>query len=214
MWIKFVNEGISFFLLTVFGIVFYRGFRKNQALLSEKEELLKRYLLFRGDKQARLKVYGEDENIYRELLKNFSNSWKNFQRTYDQCLQGLARNTTKTKRFLQVITLGLFANSLRLLVEEYYFFGPQNRFFYTGLRELSNYVLVIFSFFLIRAQTHQYLSLKGETVKMEREILFFPNHLSPEGEQMGLYNEFDPLEAGGGIEDGKKGQYSDKRHEG
>lgn len=207
MWIKLFNEGIPFFLLIGLGFALYRGFKKNQALLSEREELLKRYLLFRGDKQVRLKMCGEDEKVYLELLKNLSNSWKNFKRSYDQCLLSLAKNTTKTKRFLQLITLGLLINSGRLFIEEYFFFGLSARFFYMGGRELSNYVLVALSFLLLRTQTHQFLSLKGETVKMDREILFFPNHLSADGEYEGLYNEFDPLE-GAGVEDGKEDQNS------
>ena len=78
LWIKLLNEGIPLFLLIGLGFVLYRGFKKNQGLLSEREELLKRYLLFRGDKQVRLKIYGEDEKIlsgspqeYFEQLEEF-----------------------------------------------------------------------------------------------------------------------------------------------
>ena len=70
MWIKLVNEIIPFLLLIGIGIVLYRGVRRNQTLLSEREELLKRYLLFRGDRQVRLKIYGGDEKVYLDLLKN------------------------------------------------------------------------------------------------------------------------------------------------
>ncbi|MEW6374815.1 MAG: hypothetical protein AB1502_03370 [Thermodesulfobacteriota bacterium] len=206
IWIKLINEGIPLFLLIGLGFVLYRGLKKNQTLLSEREELLKRYLLFRGDKQVRLKVYGEDERIYRELLKNISSSWKNFKKAYDQCILSLVQNTTKTKRFLQLITLGLLINSARLFVEDYYFFGFKTHFLLAVVRELSSYVLVILSFFLLRTQTHRYLSLKGEAIQLDREIFFFPNNLSAEGEHEGLYNEFDPLETTG-AEDGKEDQH-------
>ncbi len=205
IWIKLLNEGISLFFLIGLGIALYRGLKKNQTLLSEREELLKRYLLFRGDKQVRLKIYGDDEKVYKELLKNLSNSWKNFKKTYDQRLLSLAQNTTKTKQFLYLITLGLLINSARHFVEAYLLFSLKTQFFYIMARELSNYVLVILSFFLLRTQTHKFLSLKGEAVKMDREILFFPNSLSTEGEQEVLYNEFDPLETTG-EEDGKEDQ--------
>jgi hypothetical protein len=72
-------------------------------------------------------------------------------------------------------------------------------------RELSSYVLVVLSFFLLRNQTQKFLTLKGEVVKMDREILFFPNNIEAQEEHGGLYNEFDPLEARG-AEDGKKDQ--------
>ena len=62
-WIKIVNEVIPLLLLIGMGFVLYRGIRRNQTLLSEREELLKRYLLFRGDRQVRLKIYGGDEKI-------------------------------------------------------------------------------------------------------------------------------------------------------
>ncbi|HMK52376.1 MAG TPA: hypothetical protein VK551_07735, partial [Thermodesulfobacteriota bacterium] len=98
MWIKIVNEGIPLLLLIGIGYVLYQGLKINQVLLSEREELLKRYLLFRGDRQVRLKIYGGDEKVYMDLLKNISSSWKNFKKAYDECLNSLARNTTKTKR--------------------------------------------------------------------------------------------------------------------
>src|SRR4030042_5531954 len=136
--IKIINEGISLFLLISMGLALYRGFKKNQVFLSNREELVRRYLLFRGDRQVRLKFCGDDEKIYRELLKNLSNSWKNFQKTYDQCLLFMAQNTKKTKLFMQLIALGLLINSGRLLIEEYYFFGLKARFLYTMARELPN----------------------------------------------------------------------------
>jgi len=204
-WIKFVNEGIPLLLLVGLGFVLYRGIRRNQMLISEREELLKRYLLFRGDRQVRLKIYGGDEKIYLDLLKNISSSWKNFKKVYDQCLNSLAQNTTKTKRFLQLITLGLLINTLRLFIEDYYFFGFEVHFLYTLSRELSSYVLVILSFFLLRNQTQKFLTYKGEVIKMDREILFFPNNLEDQEEHEGLYNEFDPLEVRK-VGDGKEDQ--------
>ena len=205
IWMKLVNEGIPFLLLIGIGFVLYRGLKVNQTLLSEREELLKRYLLFRGDRQVRLKIYGGDEKIYRDLLKNISNSWKNFKKVYDQCLLSLAQNTTKTKRFLQLITLGLLINTVRLFIEDFYFFGLEAHFFYTMARELSSYVLVFLSFYLLKNQTQKFLTLKGEVVKMDREILFFPNNLEAQEEHEGLYNEFDPLDTKG-VKSGEEDQ--------
>jgi len=204
-WIKIVNEIIPFLFLIGIGFVLYRGLRRNQTFLSEREELLKRYLLFRGDRQVRLKIYGGDEKIYLDLLKNISSSWKNFKKAYDQCLNSLAQNTTKTKRFLQLITLFLLINTVRLFIEDYYFFGLEIHFFYTLARELSSYVLVVLSFFLLRNQTQKFLTLKGDVMKMDREILFFPNNIENQEGHEGLFNEFDPLEARK-VEDGKEDQ--------
>ncbi len=203
MWIKYVNEGISLILLIGLGFVLYRGFKKNQGYLSEREDLLKRYLLFRGDIQVRLKVFGGDEQAYQEILKNLSESWKNFKKTYDHYLEALAGNTTRAKRFLFILTGGLLLNSVRLLIEEYYFYGLQPRWFYEAGKELTHYVLVFFGFLLLRAQTRPFLSSKGEPVKMEREILFYSNSLSEIEEKEILYNEFSPLEEVG-VKDGKK----------
>ncbi|MBM4348096.1 MAG: hypothetical protein FJ107_08185, partial [Deltaproteobacteria bacterium] len=160
MWINYVNEGVSFLLLVGIGLVLYRGLRKNQGYLSEREELLKRYLLFRGDIQVRLKVFGEDEQTYQELLKNLSESWKNFKKTYDLYLLSLSRNTTKVRRGLQLLAIGLLINSARLLLEEYFSSGIHSRFFYVAGKELSNYVLVVLSFLLLRSQTRRFVSPK------------------------------------------------------
>jgi hypothetical protein len=205
LWIKLVNEIIPFLLLIGIGFVLYRGIRRNQTLLSEREELLKRYLLFRGDRQVRLKIYGGDEKVYLDLLKNISSSWKNFKKVYDQCLHTLAQNTKRTKRFLQLITLGLLINTVRLFVEDYYFYGVETHFLYTFAREMSSYVLVALSFFLLRNQTQKFLTMKGEVVKMDREILFFPSNMKTQEEHEGLFNEFDPLETRR-MEDGKEDQ--------
>jgi hypothetical protein len=203
MWIDFLSEGISLFLVIALGFVFYRGFKKNQAFLSEREDLLKRYLLFRGDRQVRLKINEGDEKIYQDLLKNISTSWKNFKKTYDQCLLSFGHNTHKTKFWLLIITLCLLLNSAFLFVRIYSSFGFKTNFFYTVVRDLSSYVLVILSFILLRIQTHRFLSLKGEAGRMDRDILFYPNHLLAAGERDVLYEEFDPLEAKG-AEDGKE----------
>jgi len=144
-----------------------------------------------------LKIYGDEENIRNELLKNISNSWKNFKKAYDQSLLSLAKNTTKTKQLLYLITLGLLINSARHFVEAYFFLSLRTQFFYILVRELSNYILVLLGFLLLKTQTQKFLNLKGEAVKMDREILFFPNSLSTEGEQEVLYNEFDPIETTG-----------------
>ena len=120
--IELLDEGIPLLLLTALGIALYQGLKKNQALLSEREELLKRYLLYRGDKQVHLKIYEGDEKVYRELVKNLSASWKKFKKIYDQYLLSFAQNTSRTKLFLQIITIGLLANTIRLLVRN--FFSP------------------------------------------------------------------------------------------
>jgi hypothetical protein len=203
MWIDFLNEGVSLVLLTALGFVFYQGFKKNQAFLSEREDLLKRYLLFRGDRQVRLKIYEGDEKVYQDLLRNISTSWKNFKKVYDQCLLSFGQNTHKTKFWLQIMTLCLLLNSGFLVVRTYFVIGFRTDFFFTVVRELSSYVLVILSFILLRIQTHRFLSLKGEVGRMDRDILIYPNHLLAEGERNVLYEEFDPLDAKGG-EDGKE----------
>ena len=109
--------------------------KKNQFLLAEREDLVRRYLLFRGDKQVRLKVYGQDDNIQRELLKTLSSSWKNFKRSYDHYQNSFLANTARTKLLLQLITLGFLLNSARVLIEEYYLYGFKDRFFLAAARD-------------------------------------------------------------------------------
>lgn len=195
--IKLLNEIIPFILLLVIGLVTYYGFKKNQNLISEREDLVKRYILFRGDKQARLKIYENDEQIHRELLKNISNSWKNFKKSYDQCMLKLENNIKKTKRILTLLTLALLINSGRLIGEEYYFFGIKSRLFLIIIRELHYYLLVILVLFLLKTQTQRFFSLKSEVFRIDREILFFPNTFLTESEHEILYNEFDPIHVEG-----------------
>ncbi len=190
--IELLDEGIPLLLLTALGVALYQGMKRNQALLLEREELLRRYLLYRGDKQ---------------VIRNLSASWKKFKKIYDQYLLSFAQNTSRTRLFLRLITLGLLVNTVRLLVAEFLFSGFKPHLLYSVVRELSSYVLVVLSFILLRAQTLRFLPFKGDLVKMEREILFFPNGLLTTGSYEGLYDEFDPLE-GIGAEDGKEDQDS------
>jgi hypothetical protein len=197
MWSDLLDAGIPFLFLMAIGFTFYRGFKKNQHLLTERDELVKRYLLFRGDKQVRLKIYGDDEKIYHDLLRNISSSWKNFKKTYDEYLSSFSENTRKTKRILQIITLGLMANTVRFIIWKYSFSGLNPPLIYHIVRELAGYILVCLSFSLLKIQTYRYLSLKGEAMKMDRDILFFPDNLSAEEEHEVLFSEFDPLESKG-----------------
>ncbi|MCX8117429.1 MAG: hypothetical protein N3G78_05820 [Desulfobacterota bacterium] len=194
MWMRYVNEAVPLFLLAIMGVVLYRGLKRNQGYLSEKEELFRRYLHFRGDLQVRLKVFGGDEQAYQELLRNLSESWKNFKKAYDQYLLSLSRNTKKVRRILLILTLGLLTNSGRLLIEACYFHGLDSRVLYLAFGELSHYILVVLSFLLLRSQTQPFLSLGGEPVRMDRDLLFYSNSLSELGEKERLYDEFSPLE--------------------
>ena len=212
-WIKWMNEGIPLLLLMGLGFVMYRGMKKNQFLIAEREDLVRRYLLFRGDKQVRLKVYGQDDNIQRELLKTLSSSWKNFKRSYDQYQNSFLANTARTKLLLQLITLGFLLNSARVLVEEYYFYGFKDRFFLAAAREPLNYVLVVLGFFLLRAQARPYVASYGKVAKVDLETFFFPNPLVNDKEHEHLYDEFSPLEDKG-VKDGKEDQSDHRRMEG
>ena len=58
MWIKLMNEGIPLLLLMGLSIVTLSRAKEEPVPLAEREDLVRRYLLFRGDKQVRLKVYG------------------------------------------------------------------------------------------------------------------------------------------------------------
>ena len=213
MWIKLMNEGIPVLLLVMMSVITYRGIKKNQSLLADREDLVRRYLLFRGDKQVRLKVYGQDDKVQRELLKTLSNSWKNFKRTYDQYQASFLANTARTKLLLRVITLALIINSGRILGEEYYFYGFENRFFLAAAREPLNYVLVVLSFLLLKAQARPYLAPNAKAARMDLETLFFPNHLANEKDYEYLYNEFAPLDEKG-AENGEEDQDQHGRVEG
>ena len=204
MWTDLIDEGIRLLLLIALGLTLFQGFRKNNTLLAEREDLLKRYLIFRGNKQIRLRMFRQDEKAYQELLKTISNSWKNFKKTYDQYLTSFNQNTVRTRLLLKIITVGLLLNTFRLLIADYFWAPSRMHLFLTIVRELSSYVLVVVSFALLKVQTRRLLLSKWKVAEMDREILFFPDSLS-ELESQGLYNEFDPLESAG-AEDGQKDQ--------
>jgi len=207
IWVDLLDNTIPLFLFVALGLTFYQGFKKNHSLLSDREDLLKRYLIFRGDKQVLFKTLTEKDQAYQDVRKTISNSWKNFKKTYDQYLTSFARNTARTKLFLQIITLGFILNSARLVLADLLMGNSSRHLAYTVLSELPSYVLVILCFLVLRIQAHRVLLPKVKAVEMDREILFFPNG-RPEGEDRRHYDEFDPLEVTGG-EDGEEHQNPD-----
>jgi hypothetical protein len=209
-WIKVANEGIPFLLLIGMGLVLCRGLSRNQILLSEKEDLVRRYILFRCDKQTRLRAYGGDERVCREIVRTLSASWRYFQKSYEACFQSLGLSTTRTRLILWLFTLALLVNTGRILGEEYYFYGFGARFPHLAVRELTNYVLVAFGFFVLHRQTRWYLAEKARTMKMDLEALFFPSSSDTEAGNEGLNNEFDPLDGAGG-DHVRKDQDRDRR---
>jgi hypothetical protein len=194
LWIKLINEGIPLLICAGIGLVTYRGIKKNQHLIAEREDLVRRYLLFRGDKQVRLKAYGQEDPIQKELLKTLSSSWKNFKRSYDQYQNSFLANTAATRNLLLLLTFGLLINTARRLIEEAYFYGFEDRFILAAARELIHYVLVAISFFLLKVQARLYVSPNAQATRMDLETLFFPNAIMNEQEQQQRYNEFEPLE--------------------
>lgn len=212
VWLEILDEGIPLLLLIALGLTVYRGFRKNSAFMAEGEDLLKRYLIFRTHKQIRLKTSADDRETYQELIKTISNSWKNFKKAYDQNFVSISKNTARTKLTMEIITLGLLLNTARLLIGELLFSSSKLTLLSLGVRELSIYVLVILSFFLLRVQTRQLLHPKGKLAEMDRDILLFPNNLS-ETETEGLYDQFEPIEAKE-EEHGEKDQNHDRGPEG
>ena len=204
IWMGLLDEGIPLLLLIALGLALYRGFKKNYILLMDREDLLRRYLIFRVNKQMHLKTFEDNPKTYQELLKALSNSWKIFKKRYDDYIVSLNQNTTRTKLTILIITLGLLMNSLRMIAGDFYLIHSKPYLLLAVLRELSGYVLVILSFLLMRAQTHRILVSRGKIAEMDRETLFFSNNPSEE-EVKSLFDEFDPIEEKG-VEDGQKDQ--------
>jgi hypothetical protein len=204
LFMGFLDEGIPLLLLLALGLTLYRGFKKNHTLLAEREDLLRRYFVFRLNRQIHLKTFETDPKAYQGLLRSISTSWKIFKQRYDHYFVSLSRNTSRTKLTLLLITLGLVLNSFRMVARDYYFIHSRMNLLLAVVGELPNYILVLLAFLLMRAQTCRILLSRGKIAEMDRETLFIPNSLSEE-EFKGILDEFEPMEEKR-AEDGKEDQ--------
>jgi len=164
--------------------------RKNQSIATDIENLIRRYIVFRGHRQALMKFHQKDEAVKHEILRTVSTSWNHFKTMLEKYTSNLEETNRRARNLLLIIGALLVLNSLRNLA----FADVVSQTRWTGLifvvKELPLYLFLITGFVLIRIQSHQRGKSPLASFNGELDAIFSDT----EQIQEALNDEFDPIE--------------------
>ena len=164
--------------------------RKNQSIATDIENLIRRYIVFRGHRQALMKFHQKDEALKHEILKTVSASWNHFKTMLEKYTSSLEETNRRARNFLLILGAFLVLNSLWNFASGDLI--SQTR--WTGLifvlKELPLYLFLVTGFILIRIQSHQRGKSPLASFNGELDAIFSDT----EQIQEALNDEFDPIE--------------------
>jgi hypothetical protein len=181
---------IPLILTVLVAVVILRNRGKNQSIVGEVENLIRRYVIFRGHRQALVRTHQGDENEKYKMLKAISGSWNQFRATLDGHSLKLLETDRRARNALIILGVIMLVNSLRNLSLEATLDFRQ----WTGLvflfKELPICLFLITGFVLIAIQSRRlkkraFTNLDGELNAILSDM---------EETRESLDNEFDPIE--------------------
>jgi low affinity Fe/Cu permease len=184
------NAIVSLVLAVLIAIVILQNRRKNQSITVEVDNLIRRYVVFRGHRQALIKFHKEDEKTKHEILRAISVSWNHFKGMLENHALILYKTDRRARSFLAILGIIMASNSFRILAS-----GELARHGQWGgvvffLRELPLYLFLITGFILISIQSYRWKKRPLTSFNGELEAIFSDTEKTQEA----LNNEFDPLE--------------------
>lgn len=181
---------VSLVLTILIATVILQNRRRNQSITSEVEKLIRRYVIFRGHRQALLKVHEGDEEVKHEMLRAISNSWNHFRSELESYSITLHETDRRARNLLCILGVFMVLNSLGTLVSG----ALVDRVHWAGLifllRELPMYLILLTGFLLISIQSHRWGKRPLTSFNGELDAIF----LDTEQTREALNNEFDPIE--------------------
>ncbi len=184
------NPLISTCILGLLAFTIIRGHRRHELLRMETEDLLRRYMVFRGKKHSLLRRTQTDQGMGEEILRSISRSWHNFKEYHAQKLELLKGNYQWMKRGFIIGVILLVLNTLRDGVTELLVRGLPSGPFFGLSQDLPHYLLVVVGIALLRIQREEVYGSSSNQIDPALEALF----ADFDREDPSLYEEFDPLE--------------------
>ncbi|MBW2038201.1 MAG: hypothetical protein JRI46_01170 [Deltaproteobacteria bacterium] len=186
------NPLISACILGLLAFFLIRGHRRYELLRMETEDLLRRYMVFRGKKHSLLRGAKTDQGTCDEILRSISRSWHNFEEYHAQKIDLFEVNYREMKRGLLLGSILLVLNTLREGVAGLLITGLPSGFFSGLFQDLPLYFLVVVGFALLRIQKEDVYGTSSNQINPALETLF----ADLDRDDPLLYEEFDPLEGG------------------
>lgn len=187
---------ISACILGLIAFCLIRGHRRHGLLRMETEDLLKRYIIFRGKKHGLLRGARAGRGTHKDILRSISRSWHNFKEYHGQKLELLRENYRGMKKGLLLGGIILILNTLREGATGLLITGLPSGFYSGLLHQLPLYLLVVVGVAMLRIQKEQVYGIPSNHKERALETLF----ADFDRDDPSLYDEFDPLEGeeGGG----------------
>lgn len=184
-------DALASLVLTILvAIVIFQNRRKNQSVTIEVETLIRRYIIFRGHRQALLKIHNGDEKVKHEILKAVSNSWNHFKGMLEKRFVTLHQIDRRARNFLVILGIIMILNSVRTIAFGILAGGEQWTGLILLLRDLPPYLFLVTGFLLISIQSQRWGKRPMDSFSTELEAIFS----DMEQTQEALDNEFDPIE--------------------
>ena len=181
---------ISLALAILITVVILYARRRDQSIAFEIENLVRRYIIFRGHRQALMKMHPGDEKVRHEILKAVSTSWNHFKSMLEKHGQTLRKTDQQARNFLLIVGVLMILNSLRGIAAG----GAVGHGHWAAVvflaRELPLYLFLVTGFWLIHIQSHRLGKGRLASFNAELDAIFSDT----ERIQEALNDEFDPID--------------------
>jgi hypothetical protein len=182
-----LDEWITFVLVIIITFLIFRNVRSCNSITQEMDNLFRRYLLFRNDKQITLKMHEQEEEVRNEILRSISNSWKHFRRIHGQLEGTLLGNIRKTLLAYYFILGILVINTIRVFLTDWFKTGAVSAPLGVAVKEAPSYLLLVLGVLLTRVQAARINGGVGRPFEIERDV---------GAQDRSLYDEFEPIDVG------------------
>jgi hypothetical protein len=180
----------SLVLATLMAGVILHNYRKNQSIATDIDNLIRRYIIFRGHRQALMKFHQEDEAIRHEILKTIATSWNHFKSMLEDHTSTLQEANRRGRNFLLILGAFLVLSSLRNLALADVVGQVRWVSIMLVLKELPLYLFLVTGFVLIRVHAHRRGRGPLASFNSELDAIFSDTDQIQEV----LNDEFDPIE--------------------
>ncbi len=181
---------VSLLLTVAVAAVVFQNRRRNQSVTSDLENLVRRYIIFRGHRQALLKIHNGDDKVKHEILKAISNSWNHFKSMLESHFVTLHETDRRTRNLLLLLGALMLLNSLRAILSGIIAESEDWEGLILVVREVPPYLFLFTGFLLLGIQSQRWGKRPLASFNTELESLFS----DMEQTQESLNNEFDPIE--------------------
>jgi len=179
-------------ILGFLAFVLIKGYRRYDLVRRETEQLLRRYIVFRGKKHSLLRGTRRKKDT-EEILRSISRSWGNFKEYLSQKTDLQRENYRWMKKGIVVGAVLLVVNTVRQGLTGLIVVGLPSGFFSSLSRDLPHYLLPIVGLVMLRVQRKAVKARASGQLDPALEVLL----TDFDREDPGLYEEFDPLDEEG-----------------